>query len=69
MLKTYLDSEPFPHFEAHPDKAGLLVRIEEDGSRTVGRFVNRTFVPVVLQHELDAELSRQGQRSTGSTSA
>lgn len=46
MLKSYLDSEPFPHFEAHPSQAGLLVRIEENGVRTVGRFVNRTFVAV-----------------------
>jgi hypothetical protein len=46
MLKTYLDSEPYPHFEAHPSQAGLLVRAEENGVRTVGRFVNRTFVVV-----------------------
>jgi hypothetical protein len=45
MLKTYLDSEPYPHFEAHPKRSGLLVRIEENGKRTVGRFVNRSFVP------------------------
>lgn len=46
MLKTYLESEPYPHFEAHPSQAGLLVRIEENGERAVGRFVNRAFVPV-----------------------
>jgi hypothetical protein len=54
MLKTYLGSEPYPHFEAHPSQAGLLVRIEEGGERTVGRFVNRTFVPVVDVDALDA---------------
>jgi hypothetical protein len=54
MLKTYLDNEPFPHFEAHPSQAGLLVRIEENGERTVGRFVNRAFVPVSTDDELNA---------------
>jgi hypothetical protein len=44
IFKTYLESEPFPHFEAYPGREGLLVRIEENGERTVGRFVNRTFI-------------------------
>jgi hypothetical protein len=44
IFKAYLESEPFPHFEAHPTRDGFLVRIEENGERTVGRFVNRTFV-------------------------
>jgi len=55
MLKTYLDSEPYPHFEAHPNRAGLLVRIEESGERTVGRFVNRTFVAVPLKGKAEAK--------------
>lgn len=40
---TYLASRPYPHFEAAPDRAGFVVRIDEDGTRTVGRFVNRRF--------------------------
>ena len=43
-LKAYLESEPYPHFEPHPTRKGLLVRIEADGRRTTGRFVNREFV-------------------------
>jgi hypothetical protein len=43
-LKAYLDSEPFPHFEQHPSDKRLLVRIEANGARSVGRFVNRQFV-------------------------
>ena len=43
-LKAYLDSRPFPHFEPHPTRRGFLVRIEQDGTRSVGRFVNRQFV-------------------------
>ena len=39
----YLQSRRFPHYEPAPDAPGMLVRIEADGSRTVGRFVNRQF--------------------------
>jgi len=45
-VKDYLATLPFPHFEAAPGRKGLLVRIEEDGTRTVGRFVNREFIAV-----------------------
>ena len=45
-LATYLEGQPFPHYEPHPDKRGLLVRIDEDGSRTAGRFVKRRFKAV-----------------------
>jgi hypothetical protein len=49
-LHAYLQSEPFPHFEVHPTRAGFLIRIDEDGKRFVGRFVDRKFV-------VDSELS------------
>jgi hypothetical protein len=38
-----LESGPFPHYQPHPDRPGLLVRIDANGKRTVGRFVNRQF--------------------------
>jgi len=44
MLREQLESEPYPHFEAHPTQTGLLIRTDEDGTRTAGRFVNREFV-------------------------
>jgi hypothetical protein len=44
IFRACLDSEPYPHYEAHSSKPGLLVRIEENGTRTLGRFVNRVFV-------------------------
>lgn len=44
-LEEHLSTRPFPHFEPAPDRAGLLVRIDEDGTRTLGRFVNRVFTP------------------------
>ncbi len=44
-VAEYLQTQAFPHYESHPDRPGLLVRIDEDGKRTVGRFVNRQFKP------------------------
>jgi hypothetical protein len=45
-VKDYLASEPFPHYRAHPEKKGFLIREGQDGRRTTGRFVNREFVAV-----------------------
>jgi ParD-like antitoxin of type II bacterial toxin-antitoxin system len=42
----FLESQPFPHYEPHPDRLGLLVRIDADGRKTMGRFVNRQFRPI-----------------------
>jgi hypothetical protein len=42
-VADFLESQPFPHYEPHPDRPGLLVRIDADRRRTVGRFVNRQF--------------------------
>ena len=44
-VQTFLESQPFPHYEAHPSKPGLLIRIEADGTRVAGRFINRQFEP------------------------
>jgi hypothetical protein len=45
-VAAFLDSRPFPHFEPHPERAGLVIRIDAGGSRTVGRFRNRQFQPL-----------------------
>lgn len=44
----YLKTRPYPHYEATAGSPGLLVRIEADGRRTVGRFVNRQFRPLKI---------------------
>jgi hypothetical protein len=44
-LAEHLKSLPYPHFEPAPGSAGLLMRIEANGKRTTGRFVNRKFQP------------------------
>lgn len=42
-VAEYLDSLPYPHYEPAPHAPGMLIRIEENGTRTLGRFVNRQF--------------------------
>jgi hypothetical protein len=42
-LAQYLAAQPYPHYEPAPGAPGLLVRIEANGRRTLGRFVNRQF--------------------------
>jgi hypothetical protein len=41
----FLQSRPYPHYEPAPGSPGLLVRVEQDGTRTPGRFVHREFQP------------------------
>ena len=45
-LKAYLESEPFPHFEPHPTVDHAFIRIEADGTKMAGRFIDRFFVPL-----------------------
>ena len=42
-VAAFVAAGPYPHFEPHPDRPGLLVRIEQDGARTTGRFIQRQF--------------------------
>jgi hypothetical protein len=44
-LAATLKGQPFPHYEPAAER-GLLVRIEANGQRTLGRFVNRQFQAV-----------------------
>ena len=44
-LKEYLGQTPFPHYEPGPHGDDeRLIRIDADGTRTLGRFVDRQFV-------------------------
>ena len=45
-VAEYLRTRPFPHYEAAAGHPGFLMRIDSDGTRTVGRFVNRRFEPI-----------------------
>ena len=44
-LKAALEKGPWPRFEPVRGRPGLLVRVDEDGTRIVGRFAGRTFRP------------------------
>jgi ParD-like antitoxin of type II bacterial toxin-antitoxin system len=50
-VADFLRTQPFPHYEPAPNAPGLLVRIEADGTRTVGRFVQRRFVPATSRRK------------------
>lgn len=43
-LEAALGRRPFPHYEPVSDQPGYVLRIEEDGTKTVGRFVKRRWV-------------------------
>ncbi len=45
-VASFLESQPFPHYQPHPDRPGILLRIDADGKQTAGRFVNRQFQAV-----------------------
>ena len=48
-VANFLNTRPYPHYEADRKRPGVLVRIDEDGSRTAGRFVNRRFEPTPIR--------------------
>ena len=45
QLAEHFASQPFPRFEQNPDDPEMLIRVDEDGTRTVGQFQGREFVP------------------------
>lgn len=45
-LARYLKAQPYPHYETDPTNRDLVVRIDENGARVRGRFVNKNFVAV-----------------------
>lgn len=44
-LSRVLQGRPYPHFEAAEERPGFVIKIDADGTRTVGRFVQRVFTP------------------------
>lgn len=45
-LADYLFSLPYPHYEPVPGNVELVVQIQEDGTRSVGRFEGREFIAI-----------------------
>jgi hypothetical protein len=46
LVAEHLRARPFPHYEPAPGRPGMLVRIDAEGKRTTGRFVDRRFKAV-----------------------
>jgi hypothetical protein len=45
-VRDYLQSRPLPRFESVQGNPGLLRKIDADGVETLGKFVDRVFVPI-----------------------
>ncbi|MBN8603607.1 MAG: hypothetical protein J0M26_21500 [Planctomycetes bacterium] len=45
-LARYLEAQPYPHYESDPSNRDLVIRVEENGTRVSGHFVNKNFVVV-----------------------
>jgi hypothetical protein len=43
---AHMNARPYPRYERDSEDAKLFVRIDEDGTRTRGRLVGRTFEPL-----------------------
>jgi hypothetical protein len=64
-VAQYVATLPFPRYEPAAEAKGLLVRIDADGTRTLGRFVKRQFRPVQGQREAGAARPhRRGKASS-----
>ena len=48
-VTQFLQTTPYPHYDPAPDGPGLLVRIDAEGRRTLGRFVGRRFRPAKVR--------------------
>ncbi len=62
--KAYLESRPYPHYREIPGKARVYVRIDADGSETIGRFVNRAFMPVDEESASDSSSPAPSARAS-----
>jgi hypothetical protein len=61
QVADVLARQPFPHYEQASGQPGLLVRTDQDGMRTVGRFVNRVFTAVEIKPALPSKPARKAK--------
>jgi len=63
-VANFLRNQPFPHYLPDPAGSRLLIRIEADGGRSLGRFVNREFRAVKAKAKASVKVtSGEGRRS------
>ncbi len=60
-----LAAQPFPHYEPAAGQPGHLVRIEEHGQRTVGKFVQGEFRPLAARRPSAAKPKKPNARRRG----
>ena len=46
-FQEYLKTLPYPHYEGFPGYEAVLIKTEADGSREVGKFVDRNWISVI----------------------
>ena len=67
-LVDTLARQPYPHFKQHPEKPGLLIRTDEGGKQTVGRFVNREFLVMKVTDDLRNQIGKVAKPNAAKTS-
>jgi hypothetical protein len=61
-VADFLASQPFPHYEPAKGNSSLLVRIEANGKRTVGKFLNGEFRPVRAKRSKSVSQKRRPRK-------
>lgn len=64
-VSMYLDQLPYPHYEVAPGKPGFFIRIDEDGTRTIGKFANRAFIVAEEESEYETPPASSKRKTTG----
>lgn len=69
-VADYLATKPYPHYLPVSGQPGCLLRVEESGVQTMGRFVNRKFVPLkrieaVTVRETHTTKAKSGSKKAG----
>jgi hypothetical protein len=57
-----LAAQPFPHYEPAVGQSGYLLRIEENGQRTVGKFLQGEFRPLPYKRATAAQADKPNGR-------
>lgn len=68
-VADYLSTQPYPHYIPVSGQSGCLLRVEESGAQTMGRFVNRKFVPLKKKDPFTVSETQVTQSKVRSKSA
>jgi hypothetical protein len=48
-LEAHMNAQPFPQYHPVPGRPSYLLKIDKDGTRTLGRVADRSFRPVEVK--------------------